>query len=91
MAEKEQSKDKAAKNPELREKGTTLLYAATCPFFISDSNKGTGNICCEGIYGSHNKIIFKRHRDKVKHANEFCTGKYQACKVYKAIMTKYEE
>lgn len=62
---------------------------ARCPFFLSS---GREDVSCEGVVENSKLIlIFGSERERNGHREIFCDGGYQACRLYQAIMKKYEE
>lgn len=61
-----------------------------CPFYKNDDGKSI--VRCEGVEGSLNTTLFFRRK---KHYQDLiskkCVDNYEDCKVYKMLMTKYEE
>lgn len=59
-----------------------------CPFYTAHLERARGReICCEGITeGGHLTQVFATRRGRDRHLEVFCSGRYECCEIYRAVM-----
>lgn len=70
--------------------GSYRQVLVQCPFYLYDD--GAGRICCEGaVDGTTMATLFRRRGALQQHMRIFCENAYACCKLYRAVMTKYDD